>query len=423
MKDVKITTLANGFRIVSDYNPYVESVFCGVCVATGSRYENIDVNGISHFLEHMLFKGTETKSYTDIAEIIEDIGGDINAYTSKDHTFYHTKTLKEYLEVSIDILSDIIQNSVFDEVELAKEKNVILQELYSSLDMPDDIIYDYYNETAYPNQALGRPIIGREETITAVTSASLRNYINQYYTADKMFLIVSGNFDYDNLVQLAAKYFNKLVSNSEKNQLEKGIYSGGYFTKQKDLEQIHIMMGFEASDIHNRQTVFEESVLNSVLGGGMSSRLFQEVREKQNLVYSVYSSVSNYFDSGNMYVYASTEPEKINQVIDAVIGEIKKICDEGITQAELDRAKINYKSSVLMSLESNNVRARVLARQMLHFNKPIPFAESIEMINAIELDDIKRTAKRIFSSKLTFTALGKVNDIYDSDTVNRKLFK
>lgn len=422
MKDVRFTKLDNGLTVITDFNPSIETVFSGVWVSVGSRNETEDINGISHFLEHMAFKGTTTKSYKDIAEKIEDIGGDINAYTSKDHTFYYTKTLKEYLEVSVDILSDIIQNSIFNEEETSKEKNVILQEYYSSLDTPDDVIYDYYSETAYPNQSLGRPILGNEKTIASITPNMLKSYIASNYCADKIYFIVSGNFDYDNVINLCKKYFINLVP-AGSCPTPSSQYQGGYFIKNKDLEQIHFMLGFEAENLFNRKEVFCENILNNTLGGGMSSRLFQEVREKQNLVYTIYSSVSNYSDTGHFYIYTSTEPEKINKVIDATTDEIMKICNDGISQRELDRAKVNYKSNVLMSLENSTARARVLGRQMQHFGKHIPFSESIKLIESITLEDIKNTAKKIFSSGITAVALGKCQDIYDMEKIKTKLSK
>ena len=421
MKNIKITKLENGLTVVSDFNPSIESVFCGVWASVGSRNETKELNGISHFLEHMAFKGTTTKTYKDIAETIEDIGGDINAYTSKDHTFFYTKTLKEYLETSIDILSDIIQNSIFDETETSKERNVILQEYYSSIDTPDDIIYDYYGETAYPNQALGRAILGTDETIRSITPNMLKSYIKTNYCADKLFLIVSGNFDEDKVIELAKKYFTNITP-AGCPPTPSAKYEGGYFVKNKDLEQVHLMLGFEATNLFNRKEVFCENILCNTLGGGMSSRLFQEVREKHNLVYSIYSSVSNYSDTGHFYIYTSTVPEKINQVIDATTNEILKITD-GITEQELSRAKVSYKSSVLMSLENSTARARVLGRQMQHFGKHIPFNDSIELINSISLSDIKETAKRIFSSKITVAGLGKCNGIYDFEKVKSKLSK
>ena len=421
MKDVKITKLENGLTVVSDFNPSVETVFCGVWASVGSRNESKEINGISHFLEHMAFKGTTTKSYKDIAETIEDIGGDINAYTSKDHTFFYTKTLKEYLETSIDILSDIIQNSIFDATETSKERNVILQEYYSSIDTPDDIIFDYYGNTAYPNQPLGRAILGTDETIRSITPDMLKNYIKTNYCADRLFLVISGNFDNETVISLAKKYFTNLTK-AGCPPTPPAKYEGGYFIKNKDLEQIHLILGFEATNLHNRKEVFCENILCNTLGGGMSSRLFQEVREKQNLVYTIYSNVTNYSDTGHFYIYTSTVPEKINQVIDATINEILKITD-GITEQELNRAKISYKSSMLMSLENSTARARILGRQMQHFGTHIPFSESISIINSISCDDIRQTANNIFSSNITITGLGKCESIYDAKKIKSKISK
>ncbi len=421
MKDVKITKLENGLTVVSDFNPSVETVFCGVWASVGSRNETKEINGISHFLEHMAFKGTTTKSYKDIAETIEDIGGDINAYTSKDHTFFYTKTLKEYLETSIDILSDIIQNSVFDTTETSKERNVILQEYYSSLDTPDDVIYDYYGETAYPNQPLGRTILGTDETIRSITPDMLKSYIKTNYCVDRLFLVISGNFDNEKVTELAKKYFTNLTP-AGCPPTPSAKYEGGYFVKNKDLEQIHLILGFEATNLHNRKEVFCENILCNTLGGGMSSRLFQEIREKHNLVYTIYSNVTNYSDTGHFYIYTSTVPEKINQVIDTSINEILKITD-GITPQELNRAKVSYKSSMLMSLENSTARARILGRQMQHFGKHIPFSESISMIESISLEDIKETAKKVFSSNLTITGLGKCENLYDYEKIQSKISK
>ena len=422
MDNVKIEKLSNGLTIITDYVPTVETVLVGLMAGVGSLNETEELNGISHFLEHMAFKGTTTRSYKDIAEMIEDIGGDINAYTSKDHTFYYTKVLKEYLENGIDILSDIIQNSVFDEEETAKEKNVILQELYNSLDTPDDIIYDYFTQTAYPNQSLGRPILGTEETIKSITPLKLKKYINDNYCADKLFLIVSGNFEYEKVIELAKKYFNNLIP-AGNCPTPHSKYIGGYFKKQKDLEQIHFMLGFESSNLLNRREIFAENILNNVLGGGMSSRLFQEVREKQNLVYGIYSSMNNYDDTGCMYIYTSTDTEKINKVVDATTSEIIKICNNGMTQKELDRAKISYKAGLLMGLESTSVRMRMLGRQILHFNKIIPNEESVALIESITLEDIVNVANRVFKTAPTITYLGNVENVYDMDTIKDKLSK
>ena len=311
---------------------------------------------------------------------------------------------------------------MYDIEETNKERNVILQEYYSSFDTPDDIIYDYYGETAYKDQALGRAILGTEETIRNITPDMLRQYVKQNYCADKIFFVVSGNFDYDNVINLAKQYFNNVIPAGTCSN-PSDVYTGGYLVKERDLEQVHFMLGFEATNLYDRKEVFSENILSNALGGGMSSRLFQEVREKQNLVYGIYSSVTNYSDTGHFHIYTSTVPEKINQVIEATAKEILKVCDSGITEKELERAKIGYKASLLMSLENTNIRARILGRQMQHFGKFIPFEDSIHLIESINLEDIRNTARKIFTSKITAVALGNCKNIYSMDKISGKLFK
>ena len=290
------------------------------------------------------------------------------------------------------------------------------------MDTPDDIIYDYFTETAYSNQSLGRPILGSEESIKSITPEKLRNYIKTNYCADKLFLIVSGNMEHQKVVELANKYFTKLVP-AGNCPTPHSKYVGGFFKKQKQLEQTQFMLGFESSPLLNRKDIFAENVLNNVLGGGMSSRLFQEVREKQNLVYGIYSSMNNYDDTGCLYICTSTDEEKINKVIDATTSEILKICKDGITKKELDRAKISYKAGLLMGLESTSVRMRMLGRQMQHFNKIIPNEESVALIESITLDDIVNVANKVFSTKPTVAYFGNVANVYDMDTVESKLSK
>ncbi len=421
MKQVNITKLKNGMKIITDYNPWIESVVCGVWVNIGSRSETKEINGVSHFLEHMAFKGTKTKSYTDIAETIEDIGGDINAYTSKDHTFYYTKTLKEHLRTSIDILSDILQNSIFDETETNKERNVILQEYYSSIDTPDEIIDDYYFETAYKNQSLGRMILGTDSTIKSITPNILKNYIKTNYTADKINLIVSGNFKEDEVISLAEEYFINIEKPNITNKHEIAKYNGGYFLKEKNLEQIHFMLGFESSKATNLKNILSESILNNILGGGMSSRLFQEIREKQNLVYSIYSSSSHFIDTGSLFIYTSTEPNKINNVIDSTINEIIKISNNTITETELQRAKNVYKTGILTALESSMSRARILGRQIQYFQEHIILSKIVDLLENITINDVQNIARKIFSSPITAVALGKCKNIYNLKDIENRL--
>ena len=421
MEQVSVKILKNNIKLITNYNPYVESVVCGVWASTGSRNEQQNLNGISHFLEHMAFKGTTTKTYTDIAEKIEDIGGDFNAFTSRENTFYYTKTLKEYLPTSIEILADIIQNSIFDKTETNKERNVILQEYYNSLDTPDDIIYDYYYENIYKNQALGRMIIGSEETIKSITPEMLKNYITENYTTDNLYFVVSGNFNEAQAIELTEKYFDKINRATKPKTIEPGIYTGGYKIYEKDLEQTHFILGFESNKITDQRETITEIILATILGGGMSSRLFQEIREKQNLVYTIYASCNNHIDTGNFYIYSCTSPDKINSVINATTTEIKKFLLKGITDKELLRAKAMSKASLLMSLEKPMSRAISLCKQLQFKNKIIPLNETINKIESITKNDIISIAQNIFKTDISVVALGNSKNIYDKDKIENLL--
>ena len=369
----------------------------------------------------MAFKGTTTKTYTDIAEKIEDIGGDFNAFTTRENTFYYTKTLKEYLETSIEILSDIIQNSIFDETETNKERNVILQEYYNGLDTPDDIIYDYYYETVYKNQALGRMIIGSEDTIKSITPTMLKDYIKNNYTTDNLYFVVSGNFDKKQVIELTEKYFDKIKNTTETKKLETGIYTSGYNIYEKDLEQTHFMLGFQSNPIINQKETIAEIMLATILGGGMSSRLFQEIREKQNLVYTIYASCNNHIDTGNFYIYSCTSPDKINSVIEKTTTEIKKMLENGITDKELLRAKSMSKSTLLISLEKPMSRAISLCKQIQFKNKITPLTETINEIESVTKDDIIKAAKNIFKTDISVVARGSAKNIYEKEKIKNLL--
>ncbi len=421
MEQISVKILKNNIRLITNYNDSIESVVCGVWAATGSRNEEANLNGISHFLEHMAFKGTSTKTYTDIAEKIEDIGGDFNAFTTRENTFYYTKTLKEYLPTSIEILADIIQNSIFDETETNKERDVILQEYYNSLDTPDDIIYDYYYENVYKNQALGRMILGTENTIKSITPEMLKNYIKKNYTTNNIYIVISGNFNEKQVIELTEKYFDKITNSKETKSFEPGIYTGGYKIYEKDLEQTHFMLGFKSNKITDQKETIAEIMLATILGGGMSSRLFQEIREKQNLVYTIYASCNNHIDTGNFYIYSCTSPDKINNVIDATTTEIKKLLSNGISDKELLRAKSMSKSSLLMSLEKPMSRAISLCKQIQFKNKITPLTDTIRDIESITKNDIINVAADIFKTDITIVALGNAKNIYDKNKIENLL--
>ncbi len=404
----EIATLKNGLRIACDEMKEVETVSVGVFVKAGSRNEEVEINGISHFLEHMAFKGTKKRNALQIAEEFENIGGRINAYTSKERTVYYAKVLKKDAEFAVEFLSDIIQNSVFDEVELEKERGVILQEIAMTNDTPDDIIFDYFQETAYKNQAIGRPILGPTKNIKKFNRDHFVNYIQNNYNAENIALVASGNIKQKDLVKWGEKYFNNL--NKKKTQKEeKAQYVGGEFLKNKKLEQINLVMGFEGVN-YLSDDYYKAQILSSILGGGMSSRLFQEIRENLGLAYSIYAFNYAYQDSGVFGIYSASTAQKAKKLIEATKKEIEKICEKGVNDQELKRAKTQFEASILMAKESTSSRMQKLGSNILSHNRIIKSDEIIEKLNKISKKEIKNIAHKFFANKKpeTFSAIGQV---------------
>lgn len=419
MSKKEIITLKNGLRVVADEMKDVETVSVAVFVNTGSRNETPEINGISHFLEHMAFKGTKTRTARQIAEEFEGIGGRINAYTSKDKTVYYVKVLKKHTEFAVEFLADILQNSTFDKVELEKERGVILQEIAMTNDTPDDIIFDYFQEIAYPNQALGRSILGPVKNIKKFGSKDFVNYIGNQYNYSNIAVVASGAIKEKDLVKYVEKYFNALGTKKIK-AVEKAKYQGGDFRKEKKLEQINLVMGFKGFSYLDKN-YHTAQVLSMVLGSGMSSRLFQEVRENLGLAYSIYAFNYSHFDSGTFAIYAGTTPEKTNQLLDATCKEMKKICDK-IADKELARVRMQYEASLLMSKESTHSRSQRIGGDILAYDRLISDKEVMDKILSVKKSDIIKLAEKIFfSSKPTFAAIGKVKDVMSYDKLSSKL--
>lgn len=408
MKEPIITKLKNGLRISTDEMHEVETVSIGIFVHTGSRNEIESINGISHFLEHMAFKGTDTRSARKIAEDFEGIGGYINAYTSREKTVYYVKVLKEYAEYAVEFLSDIIQNSLFESKEIKKESTVILQELAMSIDTPDDIIFDYFQETAYPNQSIGRPIIGSKKNIKKFNRQDFINYINNYYSYENIVIAGAGNISHKNLTKWTEKYFNKLSQN-KKIKLEKASYKGGSFLETKKLEQVHYLLGFHGVSYHDKN-YYKSQILSLILGGGMSSRLFQKIREDQGLAYSIYSFNHSFNDSGIFGIYGGTSVEKINKMIDSISNELLKITKK-ISDEELKRAKTQFIASLKMSKESSSSRMQKLGSNILFFNKNYSDDEVIAKFKDIDIGEIFDYAKNIFSTNSTVSVIGNVKEV------------
>ena len=408
MSKPQIITLKNGLRIATDAMKDVETVSIGVFVKTGSRNEDAKINGISHFLEHMAFKGTTKRSAKQIAEEFEGIGGYINAFTSREKTVYYVKVLKEYGEFAVEFLADILQNSLFDKQEIKKESEVILQELAMTVDTPDDIIFDYFQETAFPNQALGRSILGIEKNIKNFSRNDFLKYIDKHYSYKNIVVSASGNINQEDLNKWVKKYFTKL-SDKEVAPIEKSQYRGGFFKKEKKLEQVNYLIGFEGVSNHDKK-YYEAQILAMILGGGMSSRLFQEIRENRGLAYSIYAFNSCFNDSGLFGIYGGTTPDKCEEMINSISEEVKKICEK-IEDVELARVKTQFCASLKMAKESTSSRMQRLGSDILLFNKAYSDEDIVDKFKHITKKDITKIAQQIFSSKPTTAMIGKVKKI------------
>lgn len=408
MSKQEIITLKNGLRVAVDEMHEVETVSVGVFVNTGSRNESVEINGISHFLEHMAFKGTKTRTARQIAEEFEGIGGRINAYTSKEKTVYYAKVLKKHAEFAVEFLADILQNSTFDKTELEKERGVILQEIAMTNDTPDDIIFDYFQEAAYPSQALGRSILGPVKNIKKFNREHFTNYIGKQYNYENMAVVAAGNISQKDLVKWTQKYFTNFGTSKIKAP-EVAKYKGGKFLKDKKLEQVNLVMGFEGFS-YNHEQRYKAQILAMILGGGMSSRLFQEVRENRGLAYSIYAFNYSNFDSGIFSIYAGTTPEKTKELINATKGEIEKICNK-VSDKELERVRTQFEAGILMAKESTSGRMQKLGGDILAYNRIISDDEVRKKITKVTKSDITKLAEEIFASKQTFAAIGKVKNL------------
>ncbi|MEE8258411.1 MAG: pitrilysin family protein [Sphingomonadales bacterium] len=414
---VKTSTLKNGLRVVTETNPHVETLSLGIWVDVGARYETEQIHGISHLLEHMIFKGTKTRTAIGIAEEIEDVGGHLNAYTSREHTSYYSRVLKEDVELAMDILADILLNSQFPEDELKREQEVVLQEIGQVQDTPDDLIFDHLQMTAFPNQALGKPILGTVETVSSFTRASLQKYMTSHYHSGNMILVGVGNVGHERFKELAEKYFATLKSRP-KNVSEKAKYNGGEFRDVKDLEQLHVALGFESTSYRDPD-FFAAQLYTSILGGGMSSRLFQEVREKRGLSYSVYAFNAVLKETGLLSIYAGTGAEHINELLSVVGGEMKSLAND-IPEEELSRAKAQLKTALLTNLESTSGRSEQMARHMLIFDRVIPTTELVEKTNAVDKTALNRVARKILKSPITLAGIGRMNGMPVFDKIQER---
>ncbi len=415
---VRVTTLENGLRVITDPMTSVETASVGVWVEVGARHEHPEVNGVSHLLEHMAFKGTERRNARQIAEEIEAVGGQLNAYTSREQTAFFAKTLKEDLGLAVDILSDIIRNPTLEADELERERAVILQEIHQCHDTPDDVIFDHFQATAFPGQPLGRPVLGSVELIRDMERETVVDFMRGHYNGNRMVLSAAGAVDHDQVVAMARE---RLGDTPEGNGFDRqgAAYKGGDFRESRDLEQVHLVFGFEGLPYHD-DDFYAASVLSTLFGGGMSSRLFQEARENRGLVYSIYTFVSCYSDGGVFGIYAGTGQDETEELIPLVCDECKKVADK-VHEDEVKRARAQLKANVLMSLESSSSRCEQRARQLTIYGRPIPMDELVEKIEAVDTEAVRRVAERFFASVPTFAAMGPLGRVEDYDGIAKRL--
>lgn len=389
---VEVTRLPSGLRIVSESRPQLQTVAVGMWVDIGARHEPLKLNGITHCLEHMLFKGTKRRSARDIAAEIEAVGGQMNAYTSRDNTTYYARVMKDDLPLAFDVLADIILNSQCDDHELTREKEVILQEIGQALDTPDDIVFDHLQDAAFRDQAIGRSILGTAESVRSFSSADLRSYLTTNYTASNIVVSAVGNLEHKQLVALAEEKLADLKS-GEASKATGARFTGGDIREKRDLEQVHVTAAWPGVSFQD-ENYYAMQVYSTILGGGMSSRLFQEVRENRGLAYSVYSFTSSHQDVGMLGIYAGTGPEMAEGMMPVIKGEMEALT-KGPTDEEFKIAVAQLKSGLVMALEATTSRMEQMGRQMLVFDRLIPIEEMIGNVEAVTPEDVARTAGQV----------------------------
>jgi len=386
---VQLHQLANGFRIVSEHMPGLQSASVGIWVSAGGRHERIEQNGIAHFLEHMAFKGTARRSALQIAEAIEDVGGYINAYTSREVTAYYARVLQADVPLALDVIGDIVMNPVFDPKEIEIERGVILQEIGQARDTPDDVIFDWLQEESYRDQPLGRTILGPSERVRAFSRDDLSGFVGEYYGPGQMILSAAGAVDHDALVRLAEAAFGHLKPGAQANATP-ARFTGGEVRRDKPLEQAHFALAFESPGYRDDDNdIYTAQIYSSALGGGMSSRLFQEVREARGLCYSIFAQTGAYADTGT-----TTSGAQIGELAEITIDEMKRAADD-MTPQEVTRARVQMKAGMLMGLESPSNRAERLARLVQIWDRVPPLEETIERIDAVTREGVRNFAEHM----------------------------
>lgn len=401
----KQTILSNGLTIVTETVDTVRSVALGVWVRAGSRYEPEELSGISHFLEHTVFKGTKSRSTFDIASSLESVGGHLNAFTSKEYTCYHARFLSEYLENAVDVLTDLLLHPTFPKTEIEREKSVVLDELRDSKDVPEEIAFDTFEQYLYPGSSLGRPILGDEDTIQGFTSDKLSTYLDQNYGPENTIIVAAGYVDHAELVKMISDRYDR--GNNGENRfdaIDNALYQPGKETRTKDIQQSHLIVGLPIFSVFDERR-YDVAVLNSILSGGMSSRLFQNIREAHGVAYQIFSFINLYRDTGSFGVYLATDPAKLDQALNLTMTELKKMVDEPVNALELESVKAQYKSGVVMGDESMERRMLRLGRQQIYYGENIGLDKFLKKIEEIDIQRIQALARELFNPEMFFTSI------------------
>lgn len=416
---VQLHTLPNGFRIVTEHMPGLKSASLGIWVNAGGRHENLAQNGIAHFLEHMAFKGTKTRSALQIAEAIEDVGGYINAYTSREMTAYYARVLEDDVPLALDVISDILLNPTFDPKEIEIERGVILQEIGMSLDTPDDVVFDWLQAVSYPEQPLGRTILGPTERVRAFSRDDLFGFVKDYYGPDQMILSAAGAVDHDTLVAEATRLFGHLQP-CKPAKAQAGVFKGGEMRTVKDLEQAHFTLAVEAPGYRD-DAIYTAQIYSMALGGGMSSRLFQEAREKRGLCYSIFAQAGAFEDTGMLTIYSGTSGDDVAGLAGLCIDEMRRAAQD-MSEVEVTRARTQLKAGLLMGLESPAARCERLARMVAIWGRVPGLDETVERIEAVTIAKVSDFAEQICqSTDMAMALYGPVDAALELGELKKRL--
>jgi len=415
---IRVTTLDNGLRIATDRMAHVASLSLGVWIGAGARNETAPLHGASHLLEHMLFKGTERRSAFDIAAEIEAVGGHINAHTAREHTAYYAKVLAEHTPLAIDVLSDMVMNAALDEGELAREREVVLQEIGQARDTPDDIVFDHLQRAAFGDQPLGRPVLGTPESVRAISRDDLAGYRAARYRGGDMVIAAAGAVEHEAFVDRVAAAFAGIPEGRGTGH-PPAAYRGGEHRETRALDQVHLTLGFPGLATTDPE-FYAAAVLSGLFGGGMSSRLFQDLREERGLVYSVFTFASSYHETGLFGVYAGTGEAKLDELVPALCDQISRL-PAGMEAAETERARAQLRAGLLMGRESTGARCEQLAHHLLTFGRPLTVEEMLAKVDAVDVDAARHVATRLLSGSPALAALGPIDRLAPLEALSRRL--